>query len=269
MTSTARRAPRSTATLAVLALAGAALFALFAGLGVWQWERRTWKLALIERVEQRLHAAPVALPPPAAWPQVNAAAHEYLPVRLQGRWLGDKTVFTQATTALGAGWWVLTPLALDGGGQVLVNRGFLPESLRAGWHAQDPVAQGGASAPVQVTGLLRMNEPGGGFLRRNAPQQGRWHSRDVQAIAQAQGMADAAPFFVDAGIPPAIPAGPESPGAGGPWPRPGMTVVHFRNAHLVYVFTWWGLAAMVLGAAVLVARYERSLRAGARTGGAP
>jgi len=38
-------------------------------------------------------------------------------------------------------------------------------------------------------------------------------------------------------------------------------VVQFHNSHLVYVFTWWGLAAMVLGAAVLVARYELRVRA--------
>ncbi|MGX1359385.1 cytochrome oxidase assembly protein ShyY1 [Bradyrhizobium elkanii] len=37
---------------------------LLGALGVWQVERRSWKLALIERVEQRMHAAPVAPPPP-------------------------------------------------------------------------------------------------------------------------------------------------------------------------------------------------------------
>jgi len=110
-------------------------------------------------------------------------------------------VLTQATTGLGAGFWVLTPLALDGGGQVLVNRGFIPEAQRAQWATRDPLAQAPADAPVQVTGLLRMSEPGGGFLRRNDPAQGRWHSRDVAAIAQAQGLAEAAPFFIDAGIP--------------------------------------------------------------------
>ncbi|WP_312306675.1 SURF1 family cytochrome oxidase biogenesis protein, partial [Pulveribacter sp.] len=109
--------------------------------------------------------------------------------------------------------------------------------------------------------LLRMSEPGGGFLRRNAPAEGRWHSRDVAAIAQAQGLGDAAPFFIDAGIPGTRPAAAPAAGSDGPWPRPGLTVVQFHNSHLVYVFTWWGLAAMVLGAAVLVARYELRVRA--------
>ena len=44
------------------------LFTLvFAGLGIWQVERRSWKLDLIARVEARIDAAPVAAPGPAAW----------------------------------------------------------------------------------------------------------------------------------------------------------------------------------------------------------
>lgn len=259
---------RSPAALALLALAGVLLFSLFAALGWWQLERRAWKLQLMERVEQRLHTAPTPLPPPAQWPGMDAARSEYQPVQLQGRWLADKTVLTQASTELGAGFWVLTPLQLDGGSQVLVNRGFIPQQLRAGWPQRDPIAQarGAAGAPAQLTGLIRMSEPGGGFLRRNAPAEGRWHSRDVAAIALAQGLSEAAPFFVDAGIPAAAPAGAPQGLRGseaGPWPRPGLTVVRFHNSHLVYVLTWWGLALLVLGAAAVVTRHEQCLRQGA------
>ena len=42
----------------LIALALAATLA-FAALGIWQIERRTWKLDLIARVEARSHAAPV------------------------------------------------------------------------------------------------------------------------------------------------------------------------------------------------------------------
>ena len=238
--------------MAVLALAGTALFLAFIALGWWQVERRSWKLALIDRVEQRLHAAPAPLPPRADWPQVHATSHEYLPVHAQGHWLDGKTVLTQATTALGAGFWVLTALQLQDGGQVLVNRGFIPQSQRAQWIGGP--APGGI---VRVGGLLRITEPGGGFLRRNSPAEQRWHSRDVAAIAQALGLPDAAPFFIDAGIP--SPQATQTE-ASGPWPRPGMTVVRFSNSHLVYAITWFGLAAMVAGAAVIVARHERRLR---------
>ena len=64
----------------VLLLAGIALFAGFIALGTWQVERRAWKLALMERVDQRVHAAPTPAPAAAEWPGVNAASHEYLPI---------------------------------------------------------------------------------------------------------------------------------------------------------------------------------------------
>ena len=261
-----RARPHSNLTMAILALAGIALFVGFCALGGWQVERRAWKLALIERVQHHLHAAPTPLPPRADWPRVDAAGHEYRSVYAQGRWLADKTVLTQATTELGAGFWVLTPLQLDAGGQVLVNRGFIPQAQRGPWATGAGRPDAPSDASVRVEGLLRMTEPGGGFLRRNDPQQQRWHSRDVAAIAQAQGLGDAAPFFIDAGIPdPRADVGAEmaNPGAG-PWPRPGMTVVRFHNSHLVYAITWFSLAAMVLAAAVYVARYELRLRAAFR-----
>ncbi|MFX8668477.1 SURF1 family cytochrome oxidase biogenesis protein, partial [Acinetobacter baumannii] len=87
----------------------------------------------------------------------------------------------------------------------------------------------------------RISEPGGGFLRDNDPAGGRWYSRDVAAIAAARGVSDNAPYFVDAD---------DRPNDGG-WPKGGMTVLQFRNNHLGYALTWFGLAAM-LGAALAV-----------------
>lgn len=251
----------------MLTLVGIALFVGFISLGVWQVQRRAWKLDLIERVSARIQAPPGALPPPDQWPQLNAASNEYQAVRLQGQWLAHKTVLTQATTALGAGYWVLTPLQMADGVQVLVNRGFVPQDQRAQWQApQAPPAATTDEPPATVVGLLRLSEPGGGFLRRNDPAQQRWHSRDVAAIAQAQQLGQAAPFFVDAGLPSRLgsTAADLPADMAGPWPRPGLTVVRFPNSHLVYALTWFGLALMVVGAAVVVARYERRLQRGPR-----
>jgi len=243
---------------AVLAVVGIALFLGFLALGTWQVQRRVWKLALMERVEQRVHAAPAALPPRSAWAQVNAADHEYLPVSLSGQWLGDKTVLTQAVTELGAGFWVITPLQQDDGTQVLVNRGFVPQDQRAQWLAAPLPPSAPPSTAVQ--GLLRMTEPGGGFLRSNDPAQQRWYSRDVAAIGQAQQLTHPAPFFIDAGLPVTQQGATAVAATDTAWPRAGLTVVRFHNSHLVYALTWYGLALMVAGAAWYVARYERRLR---------
>ncbi len=252
-TTRAPRRSRSTFVKAVLALAGIALFISFLSLGTWQVQRRAWKLDLIERVNTRVHSAPVPVPAAAAWPQVQPPTHEYLPVQAQGQWMEGRSVLTQAVTELGAGFWLLTPLQQADGSQLLVNRGFVPAEQRKGFADRIAAApQEAAGATVTVEGLLRFSEPKGGFMRDNVPAEDRWHSRDVQAIAQAKGLQQVAPFFVDQGLPGAAVAAT--------WPRPGLTVIQFTNTHAVYALTWYGLALMVVGAAWLVVRHERRKR---------
>jgi surfeit locus 1 family protein len=217
---------------ALALLAGALLFTGFCGLGVWQLERLAWKRDLIARVEARVHAAPVAPPGPGAWAGLSAKGDEYRRVRLEGAFENDRETLVQAVTEKGPGFWVMTPFRADAGYEVLVNRGFVPTELK------DPAARraGDISGHTAVTGLLRISEPHGGFLRANQPAAGRWYSRDVAAIAAARGAAPAAPYFVDADA---------TPNPGG-WPLGGLTVVHFRNSHLSYALTWFSLAGMVV-----------------------
>jgi surfeit locus 1 family protein len=241
------RSPRSTGTRVALVGLSVLLAALLVGLGVWQLERRVWKLDLIARVEQRVHASPVAPPGPEAWPRVTADHDGYRRVRLTGVLDADHETLVQAVTEQGPGFWVLTPLRTDQGFTVLVNRGFVPPERRA--RASRPLDP--ASGPASVVGLLRISEPRGGFLRANDPAAGRWYSRDVQAIAKARGLSNVAPYFIDADA---------TPNPGG-WPLGGLTVIRFPNSHLVYAFTWFGLALMTAGAgAYLVIEQRRARR---------
>jgi surfeit locus 1 family protein len=225
-----------------LAFCIAGIVAVLMALGVWQLERRAWKLDLIARADQRVHAPPVALPGPATWPNVTAEQDEYRHVSASGRYLNDRETYVQAVTDLGAGFWVLTPFRTDRGFTVLVNRGFVSPERR------DPAtrAAGRITGGTTVTGLLRITEPKGGFLRTNDPMHDRWYSRDVAAIAAARGLPGAAPYFIDAA------AGP-NPDA---WPRAGLTVIAFPNNHLVYAITWFGLAFTLIGALIFARREE-------------
>jgi surfeit locus 1 family protein len=187
-------------------------------------------------------------------------------------------------TDLGSGYWVLTPLRQADGTVVLVNRGFVPPERRErGAHGA-----GDAETAATVTGLLRISEPKGSFLRRNDPARERWYSRDVAAIAAARGLKGAvAPYFIDAdaggdarvggagvGVEDSSAAGGTAAaggatsadgaiGAGGlaaadsVAPVGGLTVIAFRNAHLSYALTWYGLALLILGAGWVVIREER------------
>jgi surfeit locus 1 family protein len=59
-----------------------------------------------------------------------------------------------------------------------------------------------------------------------------------------RGLGDVAPFFIDADA--------EYNQEG--WPTGGLTVVHFRNAHVAYAATWFGLAALGIAGVVLLRR---------------
>jgi len=241
-----KRSPRSKRTLLLVGLLAGVVFLGLLGLGVWQLERRSWKLHLIDQVEHRVSAAAIAAPGPAQWPAINADDDEYRHVRATGHFLNDKEALVEAVTARGSGYWVMTPLVTDAGFTVLVNRGFVPAEKR------DPATRpaGRIEGEASVAGLLRSTELGGGFLRSNDPKADRWYSRDVAAIASARNLPATAPYFIDADA---------TPNAGG-LPVGGLTVVAFPNNHLIYALTWFALALMLAGAAVYVANDEWRIR---------
>ncbi len=214
----------------------------FVALGNWQLERRAWKLELIERVEAHLSAEPIAAPGPDAWRDVDKR-DEYRRVGIQGRFDHEREVLSQAVTELGPGFWVLTPLRTEAGWWVWVNRGFVDQTKKA----PTSRAESQSIEPLTVSGLLRLSEPGGGFLRRNDPAAERWYSRDVAVMSEAKGLASepVAPYFIDADA--SLPGGPQG----------GLTVVRFRNSHLVYALTWYALAGMTLMAIIQVFRLSR------------
>jgi len=198
-------------------------------LGIWQLHRRVWKLALIAQVERKLAAAPVAAPGTDRWPAIGQE-DTYTRLSAHGRYRPDQVTFVQAVTDLGPGYWAMTPLVTDRGFTLLVDRGFVPQEMKG-----QPLPA--PSGEVTVTGLLRLTEPHGGFLRANDPAAGRWYSRDVAAIAGKRGTGPVAPYFLDADT-------ATSPG----WPRGGLTVIRFPNNHLQYALTWFAMAALLAGA---------------------
>ena len=222
MTRTRRGAFAAAALIAAIALAA---------LGVWQLERRAWKHELVAAVDARIHAAPVAAPGPEGWERISAKADAYRRVTATGIFRHDRETLVQAVTDLGPGYWVLTPLETPGF-TLLVNRGFVPKNR------SDPRTRlaGRGMGPNTVTGLLRVTEPEGAFLRSNDPAAGRWYSRDVAAIAKARGLRNAAPYFVDADA---------APNPGG-YPVGGLTVVRFADSHMIYALTWFALCALSL-----------------------
>jgi len=129
----------------LLAALAVLLIVLFAGLGTWQVVRLQWKLALIARVEARVHAAPAPLPSRTRWAGITPESDEYRHVQLHGTYLYALTTPVQALTEQGSGYWLLTPLCTEQG-IVLVNRGFIPAELGARTRATHRSARAGTRA---------------------------------------------------------------------------------------------------------------------------
>jgi surfeit locus 1 family protein len=198
-----------------------------AALGVWQLQRLEWKRGLIAQREAALSAAPVAPPQTLA----DARALEFRPVFDTGAFLHDKEIHLNAIGPQGgAGFDVLTPLREAGGRVVFVDRGFVPTELK------DPAKRAAGQPPgtAWVAGLLRLAPDGkpNWFVPDNRPDRNDWFWVDLPAMGRAAGLADVAPFYIDADA---------TPNPGG-WPTGGVTPLALPNHHLQYAITWFSLA---------------------------
>jgi surfeit locus 1 family protein len=229
---------RLRAGLIVPALFALAALVTFVGLGTWQVQRKAWKEALIDTLEQRLSAAPVELPPRERWLRLDQADEEFRRVRFSAAFVpGAEALVYGSGSALrgdvsGPGYWLFAPARLASGGVVVVNRGFVPE----GRQHQATRNVGEPTGTINLVGAMRWPEPRSFFLPTDQPKSNLWFVRDHLAIAAAKGWGEVAPFFIEL----------ESPQPPGGFPRAGVLKVNLRNEHLQYAITWYGLALVVV-----------------------
>jgi surfeit locus 1 family protein len=213
--------------------------AVLISLGNWQMNRLAWKENLMEMVSLRVKEPERALPPSSTWPSLDVSKNEYRTFYVSGRFLhrDEVHVYTVLSDAKGmysgAGYWVLTPLALDDGGIVVINRGFVPQEMKNPSTRKDAQVEGA----VRVAGLLRAPEQANYFTPVSDPSKNVWHRRDPRAIANVLSLQNVAPFMLD-----------ETRGyKRGDLPQPNETRISFTNNHLGYALTWYGLACTLIG----------------------
>jgi surfeit locus 1 family protein len=239
---------------AVLTVCGCAILI---SLGVWQLERRAWKEALIADIDARADAAPQPLPAEAQWPHLNPDDYDYRHVEAHGHFDYEKEALVFRPSGpenYGPGFLVLTPLRLDSGAIVIVNRGYIRQEHK------EPGERGQVPGEVTIKGLMRPPEPRNMFTPADEPAKGIYFTRDPTALAAHFQLARVAPFSIDAD------ATQDATGAPGGWPKGGATVRTFPNNHLEYALTWFGLAAGLVGVfltLVLNRRQERGQGMGA------
>ena len=213
-------------------LTTAIALAMLVAMGGWQLERLAWKRGLIAEMTQRMALPAVALPPPP----VDAAALRYRPIRLQGRFRHDRELYLEARSHQGrAGLHLVTPLELDDGRVVLVDRGWVPPGRRR----PETRAEGQVAGPVSLTATLRTGGwKGYDFLRpENDPVGNAWVWMDLPRMAESLRLdAVARGYYLVAGAEP-------NPGGLPIGRAPG---VELANNHLGYALTWYALAFVLL-----------------------
>lgn len=198
------------------ALFGLIGFAVLCGLGFWQLERMAWKHGVIDRIETRIAAEPVALP---ATP--DAEADEYLPVTLQGRVDGPHIRVLGAWLG-GSGYRIVAPV-VTGERRIMVDLGIVP------FEDKDLTLP---TAPLTLTGNLAWPEETGPSTP--VPSGFEWYGRDVPGMAE---LLETEPVLVVArAVTPEIAPRPSPVGTEG-----------IPDSHLGYAIQWFGLAAVWLG----------------------
>ena len=213
-----------------LTIACALLFAILCALGTWQLNRLSWKLALIARVNSHMAAPPVSLD---AIQEMSGDDAQYRRVTLNGHFDHAREAYVFTTDAGAAVYHVLTPFKTKDGKLLMVDRGEVPKEKL------DPAtrAAGNVANALRLTGVWRVPDAPSAFTPPPDTAHRIWYARDLAAIAAADHLVLTAPVVVEADA---------TPNPGG-WPKGGQTVVNFRNQHLSYAVTWYGLAAVLLG----------------------
>jgi surfeit locus 1 family protein len=237
------------------------MVALCVGLGVWQLQRRLEKHALIDALTERLALAPGSLPPAAQWSTLTPARDEFRRVSFPAVYQSapDAMVYSSGSAVRddisGPGTWAFLPARLPTGEIVVINAGFVQNTMQDRAQQDRAVTRLITAAPVMLSGYIRFPEAGGVLTPAENLTKRLWFTRDHLAMARALGWgADGrllAPFYIDL----------EQPVPASGIPKPGPLQVHLKDDHMQYAITWFGLAgAVVIAFGIWLFGQKRSSR---------
>jgi cytochrome oxidase assembly protein ShyY1 len=238
MTATTERA-RGIAGFAIFTIA---MLMVFIGLGVWQLQRRLEKHALIAALTERLAAEPSALPQPSDWSELTPAKDEFRRVRFSATYerSPDAMVYSSGSSVRedisGPGTWAFLPARLENGKTVVINTGFVPNTMQERAVEDRAVAPLITPQPAMLTGYIRFPESAGVLTPAENPTRRLWFTRDHLAMARALNWQSVAPFYIDL----------EQPVPANGIPKPGPLEVHLKDDHMQYAITWFALAGAVV-----------------------
>uniref|UniRef100_A0A7S2ZCI5 SURF1-like protein n=1 Tax=Rhodosorus marinus TaxID=101924 RepID=A0A7S2ZCI5_9RHOD len=228
----------NTSTILVMGIPGLLCF----GLGVWQIYRYGDKVEKIEKRKAKLLEGE----PVREFNGVDPATIEYRIISLKGTFLrnmdvrisprtGPKEIPDYLTSSGGmgsVGSFLLSPLQLEDGQVVYINRGWIPRTPR-----KNQTINALPSNEVTVKGVVRMEKKPKMMVPGNVPENDQWFWADLPAMYQRYEL-DGPLFIVDAIR------------RDGTWELPCAKDLEEQLdfqvdpfTHQVYAFTWFALAA--------------------------
>ncbi|CAN5262708.1 SURF1 family protein [soil metagenome] len=213
-------------TLAALLVAGGTF-----SLGQWQLRRAAQKEAVQAAIDAKNSL--VALDAPALSATKNIAGEVYRRAVLQGVWQPARTVYLDNRPMSGrTGFWVLTPLLLQGNGQaILVQRGWVPRNFGDRTRLPEVITPPGL---VMVEGRIA------------PPPSKLYEFKGVDTGPIRQNL-DLDAFRLETGLPllttvSLLQTGAPSEGLLREWVAPNLGV----ERHYGYAFQWFGLCGLVV-----------------------
>ncbi|KAK9480892.1 SURF1 family-domain-containing protein, partial [Lipomyces japonicus] len=220
---------------------------------VWQIKRLKWKTDLVAEYENRLILPPLILPPRL---NPEAAANlQYRKVMAKGKFRYDEEILVGPRMYEGEkGYAVITPFERENGTKILVNRGWIKESMAdQSKRKLEAMPQGN----VVIEGLIKLPAKKNYFTPENRPDKNEYYYVDVAEFARTTG---SQPVVIEELF---NYLNDESyvsweliADTGEPIGR--LPKIDLRNNHFQYIATWFGVGVASTIMLVLMLRLPKS-----------
>ena len=184
-------------------------------LGKWQIDRLYWKLDVLNKIDQKIAAAPVPLPV-----EPSESVHKYLSVEISGQFLQESIRVLASKKRYGAGYRIIHVFRTNGR-RLLVDLGFV--GLETDYDVD-------LINDISIVGNLHWPDEVDNFTPEPDLENNIWFARDVERVASALQTEPILIILKDSTLKDQNIK-----------PMP-IDTTHIPNDHLQYAITWFSLA---------------------------
>lgn len=207
---------------------------ILCGLGMWQIQRLEEKTVLIAKIDTAANTDPMKNRlTVSSFINADKINEPFISGYVVGRYLHRHEIIIGPRTYEGLpGYHVITPVVLENGGTLLVNRGWVTEEKA------DPDNRSASLTPgmTVVAGIARKPEKKGRFTPENNLAKDEWYWPDMEAIAKEHNLINVMPYILYAQASQFQPY---------KFPRPLNMSWKPPNNHKGYAIFWFTMAALL------------------------